>query len=200
MMDANIKAEILYGEAVIGMMDNYSVNANLEGLKASDPENEALCNLCDAIAEYGKAAKAYKAQSGEINSTLTALDSNAILTIVGSSDAVYFTSALVFFGDTNKITIEYSVVDTENEYYLNGKKISGDGSVTTEAIFAAELGNGFTFEITDAEGKAVKTLTYNVYQYCSDIIEQSNNDYMKYLATALNNYGVRTSEYIGGAN
>ena len=171
-----------------------SVLAYLETLLDTYDGNAKMTQLIYDMMAYGAAAQVYKNYKTDnlVNAGLEEYASNATpntdKVVTESTSDVKFTGATVLFDSVNKIAIKLSA--TEGVVLkVDGvaMELSADGFYYTEGIKALDFDKDYVFTI-EVDGEVVQTLTYSVNAYATSM-QNSKNENMKALATALYNFG-----------
>ena len=215
-MTDNIKAELLYGDEVVDVVEEYSVLKNVETLLAAYPDNKALVQFIVDMLNYGAAAQLYKdynvetlANAGIEHAASEALPTESIKNKVTADGValgrVYFTGANVWFDNVNKIVVKLNAY-TENTKVVikcNGvvvdtlQKLTSD-IIYTNAIYAVGFEDVYTFELYEG-GVLQQTYTYSVASYVyakMNQTEQGELTEMADLARALYRYGASAVAYV----
>lgn len=220
-MTDNIKAEILYDGAVIGIKDVYSIRENALNLLALDTTTASQKQFIVDMLYYGAAAQEYRGYKNNEESLATyGLSEVTTLTqstsfptdseietatdkisITNPAGDIYFKSATVWFDSVNKLIIKLntSIADSENltlRVTVDGvqQDVDFDGTVcTTQGILATDFDKVYTFELCDGDS-VIQTLSYsiNAYTYSKS---GSSNEKMAKLAKALYYLGVSAENY-----
>ena len=210
-MGDNIVAKVMCGGKEVTSLNEYSVKANLVTLLAEHPDNAKLKTLIHDTLTYGAAAQVYRNHNtdnlvtdgvnGLISSTATP---NTATTLEKStSDVASFKSAGVKFDYINQIYVKVNVTDENADVvkvYADGAELTLEKSANgvyiayTDAIAATELTTKTVKFTIEVDGEVVQTLDYSVSAYVT-AMQNSTNEAMKALATALYNYGASAKAY-----
>lgn len=186
----------------------YSVKDNLVNLYNNASSSAALKTLIADLLKYAAAAQnytGYKAgsidASGYVGSGATASTADNKFNLSTTTAAGYnFTGATVFYDNTNKLFVGVRAADYANvTVKVNGESatIADAGNdcygVYTDAIFANEFADTFTFELL-VNGIVVQTLEYSVNTYAYRMGDAGNANAA--LAQALYCYGVSAANYV----
>ena len=112
---------------------------------------------------------------------------------------VYFVAAGVRFDKANKLYVKLTTPTNAKLTVKKGNSVVAvysdlaDLTVYTGYITATEFDTVYTFELYE-ENVLVQTLTYSVNSYCYSM-QNSENEKMKALATALYNFGVSAEAF-----
>ena len=196
--------------AELAAFNGYTVKDNLDYLLEAYATDEKLVQLVKDIIAYGGAAQEFTGHNkdnlvSEGNtgaSTKTPDKTDKTYTdIIDAGN--YFTSANVFFDTENKIIVKFMATSGTKLVVKVGDTViatvdakAGVNEWSTEGIAATELDKVFTFELQNAEGTTLQTITYSINSYCYSM-KDSTNDAMRALAIALYNYGVSSKAYVG---
>ena len=171
-----------------------SVLAYLETLLDTYDGNAKMTQLIYDMMAYGAAAQVYKNYKLDnlVNAGCEEFASNATpnteKVVTESTSDIKFAGATVLFDSVNKIAIKLSA--TEGVVLkVDGAamELSDDGFYYTDGISALDFDENYVFTI-EVEGEVVQTLTYSVNAYAT-AMQNSKNENMKALATALYNFG-----------
>lgn len=206
-MATAVKAELKYGEYVLAILENYSIQQYAQNKLNDSNSSTELKQLLTDMLYYGAAAQTYKnyntdnlATSGVENlgcaSTATpaapATPATPVKNTEVSSYPVYFTGATVWFGDVNSISVNINKLEGAT-LTVNGVEVELTSTTyTTAGLLPTELDTEFVFALYH-DGVLMQTLTYSVNAYA---YKMQNNTNMSELALALYRYGVSAKAYI----
>ncbi len=217
-MADNLYAELLYGDAVIAIKDNYSVkqyaiNVYTDTEKLASDELKAL--LADML-HYGAEVQKYIGYKTDnlatkdidwtaSNHTLPSLegDASVIREADQTGDAAHkvtsvglnisYVNKIYFrlgFTDLDNVEIKLTRNDAEIEYTT---AVKNDIIIYSDAINATGFGDKYTITITNNETGAENTVSYNVNAYIA--AKQNGNERISSLVKALNDYGKSAQAY-----
>lgn len=201
----NIKAELIFEEAVIAAKEEYSILQNAKNLLQKHSNDPKTVNLVKAMLGYGAAAQKYIDYN-----TDTLVNAGYEMTLVAPSSSVnvkeaknntgdaIFKSAGVYFDGVNKLYVKIKA-DTQPTVTINGieavVEANGEGEwiVYTNGIFVVSFDETYTFVITSNANLPTFTYSVNSYTYAK---LTSENEVMVELAKATYTYGAAAEEYM----
>ena len=214
----NIKAELMRGDEVVDVKDNYSVFQNCMNIVNDNPTNMALINLVGNLGAYAAAAQNYANYKTDalVNAGFegyaTTVDTivNSDKTLDGEAREDFgFTAAGVYFDYANKVYAKFiapeGAIDFEEfSITINGvEAYIAETGVTTELgieyivytdyISVTDFDEVFTFVLTD--GFTTQTLTYSVNAYCKAKLNAEKATTAA-LAAATYSYGAAAEAYV----
>ena len=215
-MSDTIKAELMVGEEVLDVKENYSVKAYCDNmanghsnLNLSPSQYEALKTLLADMLTYGSASQEYKdyntsnlADSSEWVSEYksTFYVPTAVKKVTGNTDANNKVKSVgLNMANVNKVYFKMILTD-DVTVKLNGAVVdkasfveNKDGSVTlyTDSIFATQFNNVYTLDLIK-DGTVISTVQYNVNAY---IQAKYNTSGLENIVKALSNYGTSAVNY-----
>ena len=208
-MGDTIKAELLFYDVVVKTNNNYSIRQNVLNLLEKYPTNDELKQFVSDLLYYGAAAQTYSGYNKNnlvtdglediinppLNEELTE-DYNR-LNLTAPTSNVKFKSATVWFDSVNKLIVKVNNPDNADikvyvtTEYGERKLLSYDstiGGYITDEIKVNGFNVPYVFELCDAEGNVVQTLTYSINSYAYSMYKKYENvedSPMKALAVAL---------------
>ena len=210
-MTDTIKAELVLGDEVVSVKDNYSVAQYAAEVLALYPDDAKLGVLLADMLYYGATAQLYKSYNADnlatsylpenvsMSDVYPSKDANMPVMSESTSDAVFFKAAGVWFDNVNKIYVKFTadaeanVTVKANNKELAVESLGGDQYIVyTDGIYATDLDEMVTFELV-VDGATVQTLQYSVNCYCAR--KASLESAMGRLAIALYVYGVSAEAY-----
>ncbi len=206
-MGDNIKAELLFGDALIAWQNDYSVKTYANNQYA-ETDSEALKQLLNDMLIYGAAVQNYLGYKTDALATAgldwTPVSKDYVVPTYTREatqvkDQPYRVSAVgLYISNVNKIYFKLGFNDVENVTITltkNGKEVDYmlEGNlVYTEEILATGYGDDFTLTIKNGE-TVVSTVSYDVNAYI--FAKGESTAPVGDLVRAMNNYGMSAKAY-----
>ena len=214
-MGDSIKAELVYGDAVVDVYEDYSIKTYVQNLLNKSETSDKCKALLSDILRYGAAAQLYLEYNVDslatdeivnLVNTDTSVVPNAALDNIREivyhtekNSALTFSAAGVRFDFDNKIYVKITAESLDGvTVKINGVAAeiapSADGRyiVYSNGISSLEFGKEFVFELYSGDTK-LETLTYSINSYiCS---KYDKGTAMADLSLALYRYGKSAEKY-----
>ena len=218
-MNDNIKAEILYGETVLDILEKYSVKTYCENQITKTAQELGLNNsqyitfkrLIADLLTYGAAAQEYMQYNIDnyVDSSLWVSEHKSafvvpdgVKKISGNTDENNrVKSVSLNISNVNKIYFRLVLTDENIKVLLNGTEIDKERLVSqedgtylfyTDGLKATEFDKVFVLTLVDGENNEISRVEYNVLAY---VEAKYNSATVGNITKALNNYGSSAKKY-----
>ena len=208
----SIKMELLVGNTVVQTKTDWTVRGYLDDVKASNPSNAELCQLCDALWNYCAYAawNAHDAESVNVPEVEAVTAENigaGYAYTTTSTEKVYYGASLLF---SDAIDIRYYFIQSKMSDYtvaINGKNVAAAGTANVNGtdmvyyevtrLMPQQFDDGNTVTVSDGENEIFELNNYSAYTYIYNMLRKSStSDKLRGLVKAMYLYSVAAEQYI----